>query len=69
MAEYEAPLGPGVEGIASVRSSEKSPETGSKEGSVMKVKDLVDEAMQGEQEHVVFVRAPDGTLGMLETET
>ncbi len=33
----------------------------------MKVRDLVDEAMQGSQEHVVFIRAPDGSLGMLET--
>ena len=33
----------------------------------MKVKDLVDELMQGNQEHVVFIRAPEGSLGTLET--
>ncbi len=33
----------------------------------MKVKDLVSELMQGDQESVVFVRAPDGSLGTLET--
>ena len=33
----------------------------------MKVKELVDELMQGNQEHVVFFRSPDGSLGMLET--
>ncbi len=33
----------------------------------MKVRDLVDELSQGNQDHVVFIRAPDGSLGMLET--
>ena len=33
----------------------------------MKVRDLVDELMQGNQEHVVFIRASDGSLGTLET--
>ena len=33
----------------------------------MKVRDLVDELMQGNQDHVVFIRSPDGSLAMLET--
>ena len=33
----------------------------------MNVKDLVDELMQGSSENVVFIRAADGSLGLLET--
>ena len=33
----------------------------------MKVRELVDELMKGNQESVGFVRAPDGSLGQLET--
>ncbi len=36
-------------------------------GELMKVRELVDELMQGNPEHVIFIRASDGSLGLLET--